>query len=86
MAHGKDSLGRWWNIDRDANGLVVITPIGHNGDPDTDLSLDDEDMLMHLAPEPQDAPTEAALCAEDFAYEQADHLRDLSIDRLLGML
>lgn len=47
-----DSLGRMWQVSRDAHEMIQLTPVGHDTDPDGDgLSVQDELSLLALAPE-----------------------------------
>lgn len=50
-----DSLLRAWLVWRNADGDIILEPVGHDTDPDSaDLSVEDELMLLELAPEMPD--------------------------------
>ena len=75
---GFDSLGRKWEINRDENELIVLKPVGHDTDPDSDaLSPQDERALLELAPA---LPNEEDGDDDGFAmlYDRArDHREEL---------
>ncbi len=80
MTQARDSLGREWAVGV-VNGLPVLSPIGHDTDPDgPGLSVEDELALMRLIPE---SPVEAE---EDGFGPLYDRLRDQWKDLQIGAM
>lgn len=70
---GFDSQLRMWQIWRDPSGMIQLTPVGHDTDPDGDgLSVADELALLALAPEEQGETDE----------DHIGRLYDLARDRI----
>lgn len=68
-----DSRLRPWLVSRNADGDIILEPVGHDTDPDSaDLSVEDERMLLDLAPDMPDDGEEDAF--------------GLMYDRVLGRL
>lgn len=70
-----DSQLRAWLVWRDKDGDIILEPVGHATDPDSaDLSVEDERMLLDLAPAMPDEGEDDHI---GLAYDRArDRLED----------
>lgn len=77
---GTDSQGNKWAVTLDADEMITITAIDHDGDADQ-LSRYDEEALMDLVL-PIDSDEDGQLDPRDALYDRA---RDIYEDRVCGL-